>query len=249
MASSQETSQAVHDCFLVIPCYRESERLPAFLLDLLEAIEESRLSVAVQVIDDGSPRKDGERLRGQIDYQRRRFRFLCPIVRHRVNRGKGRAIRTGWALPEARSAPWLAFIDGDGAVSASEFLRLLRIASHTQPQSMVIASRRHPDSQARRLRRREILSAVFAAAVRWRYALDVSDTQCGCKILPADFVSMRLDQLRQDAYGLDLELLRHAKQDGLPIVEVGVKWHEIAGSKLRLASSFGLLLKVLMRKI
>ena len=63
---------------LVIPCYRDGERLAGFLPGLCAALEMGADDTVVQVVDDGSPLAQQQRLAGLISELRTRFTFPAP---------------------------------------------------------------------------------------------------------------------------------------------------------------------------
>lgn len=219
------------DCFLVIPCLHESGRVPVFLEALCEAIGRSGLSVGVQLVDDGSGPEEVERLRKVVAKCRNAYPFLTEVFAMRENRGKGAAIRNGWALApdDART---LGFVDADGSVSAAETLRVMKVALAVPAPFLVMASRRAEGARVERSRLRKWVAAGFACLVQRSYGVQVMDTQCGCKFVDASWYRDRSRSFKEDGFGLDLELILEAKASGCSVREIGIAWHEEAGSKV-----------------
>lgn len=232
---------AVPECLLVIPCWREAQRLPRFLPALCEAIASSGLSVEIQVSDDGSPDAEFAATAAFVDRLRQKFACLRPAVRLEPHEGKGAAILHGWG----RAAPgtrWLAFVDADGSVPADEVVHLIQYALAQPTAEVVIASsRRHHDTArpVRRLKYRAWIGAAFARWSGWRLRHGAEDPQCGCKVVPASLVRGRAWAERE--YGLDLELLVAARRAGLKVINVPVAWVEMPASRLRLKDLFKML--------
>lgn len=214
---------------LAIPCYQHGDALAAYLNELCPALATLADSVRLIVVDDGSPADDQGRLAARIDALRATYPFLQPLVALPTNRGKGHAIRTGWAT--RREEKWLAFVDADGAVPAAAVVTLLSAAQRATAPS-VFAAVRAPDSgqEVRRWWYRRLGSRVFNAWVRAQLRLTLTDTQCGLKVIPATLHT--LAPWREDGFAFDLELLLRARDAGLPVQTQPIAWHEQPGSTL-----------------
>lgn len=221
---------------LVIPCFRESERLPRFLPGLCETLAAAGWPVAIQVVDDGSGETEREKLRALVEEMRYRCPLLRPLHAMPHNGGKGVAVYAGWDSTDGEE--FLAFVDADGAVSAEETSRLIGLALEPENAGRaVLAVRVH--GHGRRVRRtfvRAITGSVFRLLVRFFFALPVPDTQCGCKIVPAEAYSAIRGGLREFRFCFDVELLALLHRRGVPLRPVPIDWEESPGSRVRPAT-------------
>lgn len=225
------------DTLLVIPTYRDGARLAGFLSGLCAELGRGPGGVLVQVVDDGSPASEKLWLANELDRMRREYSFLQPMRAHEHNRGKGCAIRTGWAF--GHDLRWLAFVDADGSAPADEVAALLERVRQGPTDAMYIAVRTAaPGKLVRRFWHRRLGSWVFKRWVRFWLRLDGPDTQCGLKVIPASFFAG--SAWHEDRYAFDLELLLRARATGLPVVTQPITWHEQAGSSLDPGSMLGL---------
>lgn len=230
---------------LVVPCYKESERLPVFLPELCEAIAESNLPVSIQVVDDGSPDDEPAILEKIVAGLRERFSFLNKPLLMETNQGKGGAIRSGW--DNSNGFGHLAFVDADGAVSATEVVRVLKEA---KPETVYIAVRDPENSpNVERTLSRRIVARVFNWLIRFRYNIHVSDTQCGFKIIPDAFYRSVREKLTQCGYAFDLELILSAKTSGYTIKTIPVDWKEIHGGTTNLKDGLTFLKQLLKHSV
>jgi len=251
------------ETLLVIPTYRDSSRLAEFLPELCAELARGPGGVMVQVVDDGSSTGEQMWLTNEIDRLRRQHLFLQPLQIISRNQGKGHAIRAGWS--NARQAGWLAFVDADGAVPAVEVSALLGRARASSSPALFIAVRTDlPGKTVIRFWHRRLGSWLFNRWVRVCLKLDLPDTQCGLKIIPADFftgvmmqsggpVSRRAAVRREtdpppgqgrlwheEGFAFDLELLLRARASGLPIVTQPISWSERSGSSFGPGAMLGL---------
>jgi glycosyltransferase involved in cell wall biosynthesis len=217
------------DTLLVIPTYRDSTRLAGFLPKLCAEFARGAGGVSVQVVDDGSSAGEQMWLTNEIDRLRREHPFLQPLLIHSRNRGKGHALRTGWAV--SGQMRWLAFVDADGAVPVEEVVALLALARNSAQPALFIAARTdQPGKMVTRFWYRRFGSRVFNRWVRLCLGLECPDTQCGLKVFPAPF--LRESGWHEDGFAFDLELLLRARAVGLPVITQPIAWNERSGSSL-----------------
>lgn len=139
------------------------------------------------------------------------------IVRHRHNRGKAAALKTGFEAAIEAGYTHALTIDTDGQHDPELIPRLLEAATR-QPLSYVLGVRddRHADYPARsRLGRR--LSNLF---IRLECGLRVADSQCGMRVYPLDLI--RAVPCRAGRFGYEAEMITRAAWSGCPIAEVPV---------------------------
>ncbi|MEM6911026.1 MAG: glycosyltransferase [Verrucomicrobiota bacterium] len=230
---------------LVIPCFRESKRLPNFLPLLCQALAEAESSVAILLVDDGSGEREAESLSRLAERLRATFPALLPPLLLTRHQGKGAAIRAGWDQL-APSHTWLAFIDADGAVSPRELLRLLQLQG-TESEAIFSSRRARPRRKVERAFDRRLMGLVFHLLEKLLLDTGLSDTQCGCKMLPSSLWQALSPQARETQFLFDIELAILLQRAGVPIREVPIDWQEVGGSRLhwsepfRMAASLGAL--------
>lgn len=236
--NSQET-------LLVVPCFKERLRLPRFLPELCRTLEDSNTSVRILVVDDGSPPEEAAFLQRYVEALRPRFSRLDEPLLLDENQGKGGAIRAGWNTGD--SFDRLAFVDADGAVSASEVGRVLA----SDPADRVLLAIRDPKNahSLERTLSRKAAAKLFNWLIRCRYDIDVPDTQCGFKIVPGEFYRNARSELKQCSYAFDLELILAARKAGYEMDTIPVDWTEIPGSSTNAKEALAFLKQLLQRSI
>jgi dolichyl-phosphate beta-glucosyltransferase len=224
---------------IVVPAYREGVRLPPLVAALAaQGLDAPSPAVEVVVVDDGSPAPEAERERAAVESASdrlaaagapHRFRF----VGERRNRGKGAAIRRGWAEADP-GGRWLGFLDADGAVSAGEVWRLVRAAEGASGVDVLAATRMLMAGRTiRRSLHRHLQGRVFATLVEQLFGLGFYDTQCGLKLFRAERLRPLLPALREDRWLLDVEVLALLHRAGAVCREVPIDWADQGGSKVR----------------
>lgn len=193
---------------MVVPAYDE-ERHIGRTLDGVPAYAD-----LVYVVDDAS--RDGTRQRVEASMDPR-----VSVVRHRVNRGVGAAIVSGYEQAIADGCDLVAVMAGDAQMNPDDLERLLEAlddsgAAYAKGNRFI-----HPAARRMPLLRRwgsRVLSALTRAAT----GLSVDDTQCGYTVIRSSCAAqLPLDDL-WPRYGYPNHLLALLANRAMAIVEVPV---------------------------
>lgn len=211
---------------VVVPCFNEEARIGRTLEAAVGFLAASTLDWEIVVVDDGSADATSAAI-ARVAAGEPRVRSL----RHERNHGKGEAVRSGF---RAAQGEWVLFSDADLATPIEELARLLEAGE--AGADLVIASRVVAGARIETPQpwRRRLSGAAFRRLVRLLGLSSFRDTQCGFKLLRRDTVGPILEAVETRGFAFDVELLCRAERAGLRIVEVPVRWRDVAGSKLRL---------------
>lgn len=224
------------DLSVIIPAYNETKRLPSMLSSTLEHLASfPKRSFEILIVDDGS--SDGTaaaalKLAGE-EYPNADIR----VVQLEHNRGKGGAVRHGMLHARGRR---LLMADADGASRFADVELLLEALDALAPANsdaaaVVIGSRAHlvkTEAVVKRSALRNFLMYGLHTVLRIAGVGHVSDTQCGFKLFSRAAARALFPRQHLATWIFDVELLLLAKTLGIPVAEVPVTWHEVAGSKL-----------------
>ena len=194
---------ATLDVSVVIPSFNGGARLVPFVDALCHAMNETRWTHEVVISVDGS-----------TDGSDRAVEALHPgvvVVRSETNMGKGAALRTGFAHTRGAS---VGFIDGDGDIAPGVIIQLVRALGESRSW-VAVATKNHPAAIVSATTVRRAMSAVYRFVVHWMFDLDVTDTQCGCKVFRREFLAATLGHTHEDGFALDLELLMIGSRLGM----------------------------------
>ncbi|WP_426730079.1 glycosyltransferase [Myxococcus faecalis] len=225
---------------VVIPAYNEGQRLPRFVASLTHvALGQPTPRVEFLVVDDGSAPEHATLQRASVEQAQ--ARLSAAGSHHRFtyvaaprNGGKGSAIRLGWRHASTDST-WLAFLDADGAISADELFRLVRLSDAPEAQAVDVLAGSRILMAGRRVVRnlgRHLQGRIFATLTDMNFGLHFYDTQCGVKLIRARVLHPLLDVLREERWLLDVELLALLKRQGARCLEVPIDWEDFGGSKV-----------------
>jgi glycosyltransferase involved in cell wall biosynthesis len=210
---------------VVVPAFNEVEHLAATVESLAAQLERNWPDAhEIVIVDDGS--SDGtlatalavsERVGG------------CTVVSYPRNRGKGYALRRGFA---ASSGDLVAFIDADGEIAAADVVPLLRAAE--RGVSIVVGRRRW---RRGRPAIRRLGSRVVAALTKLAFRLPVAESQAGAKAFVRADVAAELRACRESGYLFDLELLVRAHRRGVGMTSIDVATSVVRPCRIGVAVS------------
>lgn len=204
---------------VVIPAYNEEdgiEEMIARVLAVRPSLAETGVSLELIVVDDGSKDRTAEIV------------GACPdvrLVRHRVNKGYGAALKTGF---QAAEGGLLAFLDADGTYPPEYFPELCQAAQ--SGAELVVGSRRSGASSEMPVVRR-IGNLIWSQLVSLLSGQRVLDPASGMRV----FQATALEKLYPLPDGLNFTpvMSTRAVHEGVKLVEIPIPYKERLGrSKL-----------------
>jgi len=202
----------------LIPAYKPENTLPAVARALLN----SKAVKAVIVVNDGSG-PESERIFEELSSMEG-----VHLLAHRVNLGKGAALKTGlnFAFENYPECAGVVTADADGQHAPDDVARVAHeLQSH--PQDIILGSRSFGGTVPLRSRLgNELTKYVFQAFSGQK----LSDTQTGLRGIPVDLIPA-FSGLRPNGYDYELEMLLKGKKMGRSVREVGIRTIYIDGNK------------------
>jgi glycosyltransferase involved in cell wall biosynthesis len=154
-------------------------------------------------------------------------------VIHLEHKGRGRALRAAWRHSKADV---LAYMDIDLSTELSALGELLGpLLDGTG--DVAIGSRLVPGARVIRGLERETISRSYNLLTRLLLGIRVSDAQCGFKAGRRDVIQALLDEVEDEAWFFDTELLYRAQQSRFAIHEVPVHWIEDRDSRVAILAT------------
>ncbi|GJJ11554.1 hypothetical protein Clacol_005788 [Clathrus columnatus] len=229
------------DLSIIIPAFNEAQRLPSMLESAITHLATvlSR-TCEILIVDDGS--KD-DTVKVALSISRRRPSYDIRVVKLDRNVGKGGAVRHGILHGRGKR---LLMVDADGASQFSDLELLWKEMDKIEEDGHAIAvgSRAHlvkTEAVVKRSAIRNFLMHGFHLILRTLGVKHIRDTQCGFKLFTRKTAQQLFPSLHLASWVFDVELLIRAQLLGVPVIEVPIAWHEVAGSKLSIVSdSFGM---------
>jgi putative flippase GtrA len=143
-------------------------------------------------------------------------------------KGRGRALRSAWS---SSSAHVVAYMDVDLSTDLRGLLPLVAplMSGHSD---LAIGTRLAHGARVVRGPKREIISRSYNRILHTALRTRFSDAQCGFKAARTDAAKRLLDEVRDDGWFFDTELLVLAQRRGLRIHEVPVDWVDDPDSRV-----------------
>jgi glycosyltransferase involved in cell wall biosynthesis len=189
------------DVAVIIPALNAERTLPPIVLAAREQVSR------VAVVDDGSTDRTAAVAEeaGAI------------VLRHEVNRGKGAALKTGFAWAAGQQVDGVLTLDADGQHLPREIPKFLE-ARRTTGADLIIGGRAHLFDAM--LPRRRMANRFSAWAVAKASRTNIKDSQSGYR-----FYSQRVlreIKLRSDGFDMETEVIIRAGVRGLQIVQIPI---------------------------
>ena len=186
---------------IIIPAYNAVNTLPSVVREVIQA------GMPVLVVDDGSSDGTAASVAG----------LPVNLLRHRENRGKGAALRTGfgWALQHGFVGTITLDADGQHEPTA---IPLLAETALRDGWDILLASRFVQFQQMAGLRRH--WNRFGAWCMKKRTGFDIDDSQSGFRYYSARL--LRTVTLVNDGYNLEMEILIKAWKAGMTIGSIPV---------------------------
>jgi glycosyltransferase involved in cell wall biosynthesis len=206
---------------IIIPAYNEEKRIEKILDDIRETIHGVYEIIIVFDGNDSTPEVA------------KKLCSDCRILTYNKRLGKGGAIIEGI---NAAKGEVVAYIDADGSVPASELERLKNMMKRGE---FIVSSRWKKDSilERRQTINRIILSRLFHYYVFAMLRIPIVDTQCGLKIFYTNDARDIAKKVRVFDWTFDISMIFHATKSGLTAREVGIRWTDSDGSKLKITKT------------
>lgn len=187
---------------LILPAYNEAKTIRAVISQAREFIQ------SIVVVDDGSIDETAQIAR----------RSNVTVVRHKINRGKGMTLRTGFDWAMRNQYEIVMTMDSDGQHNPLDIPRFLDKLRRDNPD--IIIGARSPDQSSMPLHRR-LNNRLVSAVGTWLCGQKVVDFQCGYRLIKAEVLkSVKLETMR---YETESELLVKAGRLGFRIKTIPIK--------------------------
>lgn len=224
---------------IIVPACNEEKRL-ARMLDAYLPFFSGRYGAGFEMLLVINGTSDGtEAVAG--GYSSKYPQLKCVVESRPI--GKGGAVMLGFSRAQGAL---VGFVDADGSTPPEAFQDLV---SHIGGAGAIIASRWLPGAQVspRQPFSRRISSRLFNMMVRLVLGMKLSDTQCGAKLLKHEAVQQILPNLGITQWAFDVDLLFQLRRAGFQIVEIPTVWHDVSGSRVRIARASSEMFVALVR--
>ncbi len=194
----------MNNIFIVIPVYNEE----LVIAEVLSEIKNSGFHNII-VVDDGSTDKTLEKAK-EIEG--------VKVLRHKINRGKGAATKTGIEAAKLLGAGVIVTMDGDGQHDPEDIQKLIQPILQKRCEVVLGTRLKNPEGMPYYKR----LHNHIANAVVWYFfGLWVTDSQSGFRAYSQK--AAKLINTKADRYDYDSEVIREIHNYKLTYEEIPIK--------------------------
>ena len=186
---------------VVIPAYNAGKSVGSVVKSCRKVMND------VLVVDDGSADDTGAVAKAAG----------AEVVRHPHNRGKGAALKTGFAWALEHGFDDVITLDADGQHLPDEIPKFLEARQQTRAD-LIIGGRAHLFGEM--LPRRRMANRFSAWSISKAAGLKVSDSQSGYRLYSANL--LRTVHLRTDGFDLESEVIVHAGRGGFKLITIPI---------------------------
>lgn len=191
--------------FIVVPVFNEQERIGDFVKDL------KRIKTPAVFVDDGSTDSTSKILQKYCKNNKN-----LTLLTHKINLGKGAALKTGCEYAFKKGAEGVVFMDSDGQHSVDDLDKFTEKLK--EGYDVVIGSRNLGFGVPLD---RFIGNKIASVMVAFVFGIYVSDLICGYRALSKKaFKKLRWESV---GYGVETEMVARLKDSKLKHCEVPVQ--------------------------
>jgi glycosyltransferase involved in cell wall biosynthesis len=195
-----------------MPVFNQQNKISFSLEKIKQAVESAFSDYELIVVNDGSTDNTLTVLRGITSMDPR-----IHVLSYTPNRGKGYAVKQGVLHSQGQA---VIFLDGDLDISPDSIKEYVEKLSTSD---LVIASKRHPESNVRIPRSRAFLSRAFNLFTRVTTGIPQKDTQAGFKVGNGEIMRAMFRNISVKRYAFDVELFTiasvlHLKVQEMPVI-------------------------------
>jgi len=161
----------------------------------------------VLVVDDGSADRTADVARESG----------AQVVSHPVNRGKGAALKTGFAYAIEHGFDAIVTLDADGQHLPREIPKFVAARAETGAD-LIIGGRAHLFGEM--LPRRRFANRFSARCIAYAAKTNVTDSQSGFRLYSANLV--RAIRLRSDGFDMESEVIVQAGCRGFKVITIPI---------------------------
>jgi glycosyltransferase involved in cell wall biosynthesis len=189
---------------LLIPAFNAADSLGGVLEEV------HRHGLPILVVDDGSTDATlAVAEKGPV----------WKVVSHPQNRGKGAALKTGFAVAGEAGFSHVLTFDADGQHPA-EAIPVFVHACSEHPEAILVGNRFSDETIAEMPRVRRLSNGISSRLISVAARFSIPDAQCGMRIYPLwIFETM---QLASDGYALETEVLVKAGRREIEVVNLPI---------------------------
>jgi glycosyltransferase involved in cell wall biosynthesis len=216
MVANSEINTTI-EVSVIIPAHNERPRIEHAIKMTQSTLKNANLAGEIIIAEDGS--NDGTQ---EIAARMANADSSIILISDVQRLGRGRALNRAI---KASKGNVVCYIDADLATDMAHLPELI-CAVMNEGYDIATGSRYMQESVAKRNKKRYLASRVYNGMVRLILGSEVCDHQCGFKAFNRDKVIALLNEVKDNSWFWDTEILVRGQKLGYKIKEIPVKWRE-----------------------
>ena len=209
---------------IVLPAFNEAKRLKRAVEEVKRWMDKTGYEYEIIIAEDGST--DGtDRIASELARKDPKIKHLHSDERL----GRGKALTRAFKQAEGDV---LVYLDVDLSTDMVHLKELID-AIAKEGYDLATGSRLMKESQAERPFKRDFASKVYNFLVRFMLGSKLRDHQCGFKAFRKSAVLSLLDDVKDNHWFWDTEVLVLAQRRGFKVKEIPVRWKQSGETKVR----------------
>ncbi len=223
---------------VVLPAFNEADRLERAVEEVKRWMDKTGYEYEIVIAEDGST--DGtDRIASELAKRDPKVKHLHSDERL----GRGRALTRAFKQAEGDV---LVYLDVDLSTDMRHLKELIDAVAK-EGYDLATGSRLMKESKAERPFKRDIASKVYNLLVRLMLGSKLRDHQCGFKAFRRSSILGLLEEVKDDHWFWDTELLVLAQRRGLRVKEIPVRWKQGRDTKVRFTKDVLYMFSQIMR--
>lgn len=204
---------------VIVPCFNEQETLSEVVTSVV-SLASDNLCVEVVIVDDCS--KDDSL---KVAEELAEANPAVKVLRHKVNRGKGAALRTGFM---AATGDFVCVQDADLEYDPQDYLKML--VPMIEGQADVVFGSRYLQRHERRVLRwwHSKMNQVLTLFSNVMSDMALTDMETCYKLFRADVIREIAPKLRENRFGFEPECVAHVakglRKHGWKVCECAINY-------------------------
>jgi glycosyltransferase involved in cell wall biosynthesis len=201
---------------LVVPCYNEAAALEACIGKLLDFAAGQEFSLEIIAVDDASTDASLRILERMA-----RQHSGIKVFRHEKNRGKGAALRTGFAHA---AGDFVGVHDADGEYDPCDYLAMLEPLLAGKADVVYGSRYLRPDTRRVLYFWHTWMNYILTRASNMFTNLDITDMETCYKLFRRDVIGRMAPLLKEDRFGFEPEVTALVADAGCRVYECAVSY-------------------------
>lgn len=215
---------SVEGVSIILPVYNEEATLYRAVIETIEFMRDKNYIFEIIIAEDGSTDSTPE-IADKLSKDFDNITYLHS------SRRLGRGISLKKAIYTSRYE-YILYYDSDLSTELYHISEVIRYLD--EGYDIVVGSRLLGNSVVKRSFKREFFSRGYNLLVRLLLGSRIHDHQCGFKGFRKESILLLLDDIKDNHWFWDTEILVRAQKKGLKLIEIPIKWREDTDTKVRL---------------